>query len=261
MKGELAFGITAAPRDGTQRLGVAVESLGYAELWANDTRRGAGLETLAAAATGTQRLRFGVGVIALSERGPTRIAEELAASESAGLPSPAARLTLGVGSGASRSLELVRSGVAELRALLPGQPVAVAAVQRRMCALAGELADAVLLNWSVPALLVEQRAWVNKGAARAGREPPRLTAYVRVAVGAGAEDRLRAEMERYARHSEAYARTFAAQDGLVGVAVSDPADLRAALLPYRAVLDCCVVRALPDGDDIDDWLAVAEAAA
>lgn len=261
MKGELAFGIAAAPRAGTERLGRAVESLGYAELWANDTHRGSGLEALAVAAGGTRSLRFGVGVIALSERGPARIADELAAAVRSGLPDPASRLTLGVGSGASRSLDLVRSGVAALRGLLPGQPIAVAAVQRRMCELAGEIADTVLLNWSVPARLVEQQAWVAEGAARAGRPMPRVTAYVRVAVGAGAGDRLRAEMDRYARHSGPYARTFAAQGGPVGVAATDGADLRAALLPYRTILDCCVVRALPDGDGVDDWLAVAEAAA
>lgn len=259
MKGELAFGITAAPRDGTERLGPAIEALGYAELWANDTRRGAGLETLAVTASGTQRLRFGVGVIGLSERGPRSIAVEQRDAVAAGLP--ADRLTLGVGSGSSRSLALVREGVAELRSLLPGQQVAVAAVQRRMCELAGEIADTVLLNWSLPGRLVEQRGWVAEGAARAGRDVPQLSAYVRVAVGPGADGRLRNEMERYARRSAAYARTFASQDELVGVAVAEAAGLRAALLPYRAVLDCCVVRGLPEGDRIGDWLAVAEAAA
>lgn len=259
MKGELAFGIAAAPRAGTERLGPAVEALGYAELWANDTHRGAGLETLAVAAAGTQQLRFGVGVIGLSERGPRRIAVEQRDAVAAGLP--ADRLTLGVGSGSSRSLALVREGVAELRALLPGQQVAVAAVQRRMCELAGEIADTVLLNWSLPGRLVQQRGWVTEGAARAGRDVPRVSAYVRVAVGPGADGRLRTEMERYARRSAAYARTFAAQDELVGVAVAQAAALRAALLPYRAVLDCCVVRGLPEGDRIEDWLAVAQAAA
>lgn len=259
MKGELAFGIAAAQRAGTERLGAAVEALGYTELWANDTRHGNGLDTLAAAAGGTTALRFGVGVVGLSERTPSSILAALKRASAAGLPP--GRLTLGVGSGASASLDLVRAGVADLRLLLPGQSLAVAAVQHRMCILAGEVADTVLLNWSVPAHIVQQRAWVAEGASRAGRALPRITAYVRVAVGPGAEDRLRRETDRYTQRSAAYARTFAAQDGPVGVAVQDASALRAALLPYRAVLDCCVVRALPDGDSIDDWLTVAEAAA
>lgn len=258
MNGELGFGVAAAARPGTERLGPIIERLGYAELWANDTRRGSALETLAAAAGGTSALRFGVGVIGLSEHEPERIVAALEQAVDAGFDPR--RLTLGVGSGASRSVDLVRGGVAELRRLLPDQRIAVAALGPRMCALAGEVADSVLLNWALPERLIRQRGWVAAGAARAGRQPPRVTAYVRVAVGGGASERLRTEMESYARHSSAYASLFAEQAGPVGVAVEDPTHLRSALLPYRSVLDCCVVRALPDGDDIDAWLAVAEAA-
>jgi alkanesulfonate monooxygenase SsuD/methylene tetrahydromethanopterin reductase-like flavin-dependent oxidoreductase (luciferase family) len=259
VRGELGFGIAAAPRGGTERLGPSVEALGYAELWANDTHRGSGPATLAAAGAATRRLRFGIGVMALSQRGPRPIAEEVAAAGAAGLALE--RTTVGVGSGASRSLALVRRGVEELRTLLPGQRIAVAAVGPRMCALAGEIADTVLLNWALPAHLAAQRRWVNEAADRAGRPMPRVTAYVRVAVGAGATERLRAEMARYAGRSAAYRTLFADQDGPIGVAATDAASLRAGLLPYRALLDCCVVRALPDGDAVDDWLRVAEAAA
>ncbi|MEO8245959.1 MAG: LLM class flavin-dependent oxidoreductase [Chloroflexota bacterium] len=259
MNGELGFGIVAAAREASQRLGPEVERLGYAELWANDTRRGSGPDTLAIAGASTRELRFGIGVMALSERGPQRIAAALRAAGVAGLPLE--RTTVGVGSGASRSLALVRAGVESLRTLLPEQRIAVAAVGPRMCALAGEIADTVLLNWSLPAHLAEQRRWIGDGAARAGRPIPRLTAYVRVAVGEGAEHRLGAEMARYASRSPAYSSLFADRSALVGVAATHPADLRAGLLPYRSLLDCCVVRGLPDGDTIDDWLRVAEAAA
>lgn len=258
MKGELGFGIAAAPREGTERLGPAVERLGYAELWANDTRRGSGPDMLATTGV-TGRLRYGIGVMALSERNARQVADALAAASAAGLPLE--RTTVGVGSGASRSLALVRNGVEELRGLRPGQRIAVAALGPRMCALAGEIADTVLLNWSLPEHLAEQRRWIAEAAARAGRRLPRMTAYVRVAVGAGAEERLRGEMARYAGNSAAYRALFADQDGPIGVAAADATGLRAALLPYRALLDCCVVRALPDGDAIDDWLRVAEAAA
>jgi alkanesulfonate monooxygenase SsuD/methylene tetrahydromethanopterin reductase-like flavin-dependent oxidoreductase (luciferase family) len=256
---ELGFGIAAATRDGTERLGPALEALGYTELWANDTRHGSGPGTLAVAGATTRTLRFGIGVMALSERGPERIAREVASAGAAGLPLE--RTTVGVGSGASRSLALVRRGVEELRARLPAQRIAVAALGPRMCALAGEIADTVLLNWSVPTHLAEQRRWVSEAAERAGRPMPGLTAYVGVAMGGGAAERLRAEMARYAGNSPAYRALFAAQDGPIGVAAPDAAALRAALLPYRALLDCCVVRALPDGDAVDDWLRVAEAAA
>jgi len=140
-----AFGIAAAPRPESARLGVELERLGYAELWSNDTRRGDGLAALAAGTARSPGLAVGVGVIALSDQPPHRIAERVAAYGIA--PD---RLTVGVGSGSSASLALVRDGVVELRRLLPEHAIAVAAVGPRMARLAGETADAVVANWALP---------------------------------------------------------------------------------------------------------------
>ena len=254
-----AFGITAGPRPDAARLGREVERLGYDELWSNDTRRADGIAAVAEAASATRRLGLGVGVVALSEQAPERIAERVHASGIA-----PERLVVGVGSGASSSLALVREGTGELRRLLPGHRIGVAAVGPRMAHLAGEVADAVIANWALPARLHFIRERVAEGAVAAGRAEPRLVAYVRVAIGPGAEERLRAEMARYARIRPHYARAFAAQPGvLIGVAVpsGDPSEVGSALAPYRALVDTVVVRALPDGDDSDAWLAVAATAA
>ncbi len=260
MAGSLAFGIRAGPdRSDLGRLGSVIETLGYAELWVNDTRRDDGLATLAAIAPTTTSLRFGVGVVALSEQSAPTIAERVRA---AGLPSD--RLTLGVGSGSSASLQLVREGVGELRHLLPGVAIGVAAVGPRMARLAGEVADAVIPNWALPDRLRFVRDRVSEGADLAGRDAPRLVAYVRTAVGPGASERLTAEMERYRHASAAYARGFAAQpDELIGVAVdsADPEEVARALEPYRSVADTVVVRGLPPDDSVDAWLEVARVSA
>lgn len=253
-----AFGITAAVRPGSARLGTGVEALGYDELWVNDSRRGDGLATLAAVASETSKLALGVGVVALSEHAPAVIAERVRAASLA-----PERLTLGVGSGSSRSLDLVRGGVAELRRLLPEHRVAVAAVGPRMARLGGEIADAVVANWALPERLDELRELVAEGAGQGGRPAPRLVAYVRTAVGPGAESRLRDEMNRYARVGEHYARAFAEGHGrLIGVAVDsgDTSSVAAALAPYRSVVDTVVVRGLPATDTVDAWLDVARAA-
>jgi alkanesulfonate monooxygenase SsuD/methylene tetrahydromethanopterin reductase-like flavin-dependent oxidoreductase (luciferase family) len=251
------FGFAAAPRPGLERLGAEVEALGYDELWANDTSRGSGLAALAACAGGARRIQLCVGVIGLSGHEPAAIVEELATLE---LPHP--RLILGVGSGGSRSLALVEDGVAKLRRRIPDVQLAVAAVGPRMLHLAGRVADVVLLNWAGPFRVAESREHIEAGAAEAGREPPRVAAYVRVAVGPGAEERLAGEIARYTRAGASYARQIQEQGpGLIGVACEDPAELGAALAPYRVALDSCVVRALPDGDDVGAWLAVARAAA
>ncbi|MBW3612907.1 MAG: LLM class flavin-dependent oxidoreductase [Chloroflexi bacterium] len=254
----LAFGITAADRPGAERLGAELTRLGYEELWSNDTRRGDGLAALAATAAGSDQLRLGVGVIALSEQAPARIAERV---EESGLEP--GRLVVGVGSGSSASLALVRDGVAELRRLLPEHPIGVAAVGPRMARLAGEVADAVIANWALPDRLGFVRGHVAEGAEAAGRPAPRLVAYVRTAVGPGAEDRLRQETARYAGYGPHYARAFAAQPGQpIGVAIAsgDTDELAGAFAPYRDVVDTLVVRGLPAEDDVDSWLEVATAA-
>ena len=255
----IAFGIAAGDRPDGARLGREVERLGYAELWANDTRRGDGLATLTTLAAGTPTLAFGLGVAALSDQDPATVAARVRAT---GLAPH--RLTVGVGSGASRSLDLVRRGVAELRDLLPDHALAVAAVGPRMALLAGEVADVVVANWALPERLSELRTIVADGAAAAGRPAPRLVAYVRTAVGPGAEGRLRDDMERYARYGPHYARAFDEQPAtLVGVAVEsgERDEVLAALEPYHAVVDTMVVRGIPSGDSVDAWLEVARAAA
>lgn len=254
-----AFGITAATRPESPRLGTGVEALGYDELWVNDNRRGDGLTTLADVGSETSTLALAVGVVALSEHTPAAIAERVgAASHEPG------RLTIGVGSGSSRSLDLVRDGVAELRRLLPGYQLAVAAVGPRMARLAGEIADAVVANWALPDRLVELRGLIAEGADQADRPAPRLVAYIRTAIGPGAEQRLRDEMDRYARVGPHYARAFADQRGrLIGVAVEsgDRSGMEAALEPYRSVVDTVVVRGLPPTDTVDAWLEIAGVAA
>lgn len=251
------FGITGAAREWLPELGVAIEELGYDQLWANDTRRGSGLATLAAAAQRATHLELGVGVVGLSERGPQRIADE-----AQDLALPLHRLILGVGSGRSSSLRLVEDGVAELRTLLPDVRICVAALGPKMLRLAGRVADVVLLNWVRPASIAASRQQIAAGAQQAQRPTPIVAGYVRVAVGVGAEERLASEVDRYARAGSWYERAIAAQgNGLIGVACEDPAEVPAALAPYREALDTCVVRGLPAGDDLNDWLKVADAAA
>lgn len=259
MPADLAFGITAASRPDHARLGAALERLRYAELWVNDTRSANGFATLDEIAPGTSTIRFGLGVVALSEHPPSAIAQRLARATL-----PIERLTLGVGTGASSSLALVRKGVAELRSLLPDVPIAVAAVGPRMLHLAGEVADAVVATWALPDRVSWIREQLVDGANAGGRTPPRLVLYVRTAIGSGAESRLRTEMNRYASYGSHYARAFEAQsDRLVGIAVEsgDHAELAAALAPYRILADTVVVRAIPVNDSVDAWIHVAGAAA
>jgi alkanesulfonate monooxygenase SsuD/methylene tetrahydromethanopterin reductase-like flavin-dependent oxidoreductase (luciferase family) len=254
----LGFGITAGPRPWLGDLAGELERLGYAQLWSNDTPGRSGLTTLAPCATTTAGLLLAVGVVPLSEHSPSAIVADLEDSRL-----PAERTVVGVGSGRSRSLALVRDGVERLRAARPDVRVAVAAVGPRMCRLAGEVADVVLLNWVAPPRIAIARQLVARGAAEAERGVPLIAAYVRAAIGPDAAARLAAEADRYRRRGGSYGRAFAVQAEAApgGVAVERPAQVAAALEAYRAALDVCVVRGLPESDAPDAWLEIARAAA
>src|SRR5262249_61126789 len=93
------------------------------------------------------------------------------------------------------ALRRVRAGVGELRRQLSTRLI-VAALGPHMCRLAGEVADGVLFNWLTPEYARESAERVREGAARGKRPVPRLCAYVRLAMGPGAGDRLAQEGER-----------------------------------------------------------------
>ena len=262
MAGRLGFGIAAVlGSDVAAALAPEVERLGYAQLWTNDGAPAAGLPLVAAAQRASARIVTGVGVIPCDLRSPGDI---VAAIGELGIDPR--RAVIGIGSGrAEHPVEAVREAAAELRRLLPqGVRLAVAALGPRMCRLAGEVADVVLLNWVTPERIRWSRRRIAEGERRGGRRPGQVVvaSYVRVAVGPGARERLAAEASRYAR-IPAYARSFAAMavdPGSVGIAAEDPRDVAAALAPYREVLDETVVRALPAANDAASVLAVARAA-
>ena len=273
-RAHLGFGVTAGYGPGIlEPLAAEVARLGYESFWCNDSARpeGDGLADLAVVHRVAPSLVLGVGVVPLDRRPPARIADDVTR-----LGLPVAQLRLGIGSGAEAAqpvalvrrrragapLALVRAGVGELRAGLPGARVFVAALGPRMCELAGEVADGVLLNWALPARLDWARERIRAGATAAGRDLDAIEvwAYVRSAVGPDARARLAVEAARYAR-SPAYGRQFSAMDApLEAVGVAGP-DLGRQLEAYRDRLDGVVVRALPATPTLDDLLAIAVAAA
>ena len=156
------LGITAGLDPGLARdLAVRCEDLGYHSLWSNDEPASPGLEALGHFAAGAPQLELGVGVLPIDRHEPAHIAAEITR-----LGLDPAKLWIGLGSGQLRTpLDVMRRAVAELRDLLPnGTRIVLAAMRPRMCALGGAIADAVLLNWMLPAQAAEARRWVQEGA-------------------------------------------------------------------------------------------------
>jgi alkanesulfonate monooxygenase SsuD/methylene tetrahydromethanopterin reductase-like flavin-dependent oxidoreductase (luciferase family) len=255
------LGVTAGLDAGVAReLAAQCERLGYHSLWSNDEPAARGLDTLAEFAAATAKLQLGVGVLPLHRYQPAQIAAEV---DNLGLDP--ARLWLGIGSGAlSSQIDPLKRAVAELRALLPDATrIVVAAMRPRLCRLAGALADGALLNWMLPVQAARARGWVREGAGEVGRTAPFVASYVRVALGPGANRRLREEEGFYRTINEGHRRHFAAMDvaiGGVGIEASQRSDLLDGLAPYHSALDLPIVRVLADAS-ATSLGAVAEAAA
>src|SRR2546426_183498 len=107
------------------------------------------------------------------------------------------------------------------------------------------------------------RASTREGAAAARRQPPKLFAYVRVALGSAAGDRLQEEANRYAA-IPAYGANFARM-GLKPVETAIAAEsrdaIRKGLGKWHGAVDEVVIRAITAKDTVEDHLALVRAAA
>jgi alkanesulfonate monooxygenase SsuD/methylene tetrahydromethanopterin reductase-like flavin-dependent oxidoreductase (luciferase family) len=232
------------------------EQLGYSSFWVNHPGSTDGLAALAHAAGETKRIELGIGVIPLHTRGPEAIAEGVRATKL-----PLDRLLLGVGSPNPNSLGRVRDGVAALKSQLKTR-VIVAALGPKMCRLAGEVADGVLFNWLTPEHARVSAGWVRDGAAAAGRKPPTLFAYVRLALGGKACEKLAEEGGRYAA-IPAYGAHFERMEVKpveTCIAAQKADEIPKALGRWQGAVDEVVLRAITGNDTVEENLALLRAA-
>jgi alkanesulfonate monooxygenase SsuD/methylene tetrahydromethanopterin reductase-like flavin-dependent oxidoreductase (luciferase family) len=233
------------------------ERLGFASFWVNHPGATDGLAALAQAAGQTRRIELGIGVIPLHTRGPESI---VGGVKTTALPLD--RLLLGVGSPNPEALKRVRAGIGELRRQLSTRLI-VAALGPQMCRLAGEVADGVLFNWLTPEYARLSAERVREGAAAARRQPPKLYAYLRVALGPTARDLLEQEANRYAG-VPAYAANFTRM-GLkpveTAIAAQNRDDVQRGLAPWSGVVDHIIVRSITAKDTVDEHVALVKAAA
>jgi len=239
---DVSLGLAAAaPADTIRDAARAAEEAGLRTFWLNDTPGADALLGLAAAAEVTDRIRLGVGVIALDRWPADRIAERISR---AGLPLD--RFVLGVGSGAApHPVATVEAEVRGLRELAVA-PILVGALGPRVRRLAAEQADGLLLSWLPPDLAAAARDEAVAPAAAAGRPRPHVALYARTAVDAEAHPALRDEAERYASFP-GYAANFARTgrgplDG--SILATDGPSLRVRISEYEHAVDELVLRAI-----------------
>ena len=254
------FGVAAGldPEVATP-LAARCDELGYDSMWSNDHPGALGLETLAAFAEGSDRLELGVAVMALDRHDPVEIN---GAIERLGIDRD--RLWLGVGAGFHKKpLTRMREVEPELRDVVPGVRLVLAAMGPKMCALAGASYDGAFFNWMNPEFATGAREHVERGAEEADREAPPVFGYVRTAVGDDAPERLEKEESFYRDLHDGYRNHFdrlGEPPGTVGVAAPHGEAAQEDLSAYEPVLDVIVVRGLASGN-LEAMGGVAEAAA
>jgi len=252
------FGVAAAvSHDVIREIASEAEQLGYSSFWCNDTPGADGLAGLAVAASVTERIKLGVGVIPLDRRPADSIADDVSAL---GLPQD--RLLLGIGSGRDARTSKVREGIERLHERV-SSPIIVGALGPKMTSLGGSVGDGVLFNWQTPQNARESGQICRDAANEAGRSAPLVMAYVRTALTPQAQERLVTEAGRYSE-IPAYAAHFERMGvPAIDTAVSGPdgAALQPALAEHEAALDEMVVRAITADDSAESILELLRACA
>ena len=253
------FGIeTAIPDDIVKVVAAEAEARGYSSFWVNNPPGSDGLSSLAAAASVTQRIKLGVGVIPLDRHPASKIAENAIR-----LSLPINRLLLGVGSGGDqKGLDRVRNGVNELHTAT-GATVIISALGPKMTELAGEIADGVLFNWFTPEFEQLSSQRMAEAAARAERPRPLTMAYVRCALMPQAQPKLEERASRYAKIPQ-YARHFARM-GVNSIETcvrgADATSLQAGIAEHERILDETIVRSITADDSAASILELLHACA
>jgi probable F420-dependent oxidoreductase len=172
------------------------EAVGYDDFWTGETAGPDGFTPLALAASWTDRVRLGTGVVNAFTRGPAVLAQHATALQDAS----AGRFCLGIGSSSNviverwnqipfdKPLTRVRETVEILRTVLAGErgpggfkletppetppPIYVAALRARMLRLGGAVGDGTFVNF-LPLVNAEQvvseiRAGEREGGKEAG---------------------------------------------------------------------------------------------
>ena len=250
--------------------------------------------TLGAMAARTERIRLGSGIVAAYTRSPA-----LTAMGFATLASLApGRVVAGIGASSpivvgcwhggdfEQPLATVREFTGLLRAALAGEklnhdgprfrshgfrlglpavdvPIWLGAINPRMLALAGEIADAVFMTWCPPAEMAAKREIVEAAAADGGRNPADVSTVLSFWAYAGPDperalERMRRQVLAYAMvptHQPAFLGTF---DNLPEVAEAWQKGDRAAALSMvfdETVLAQCALGADALADRIDAYRA------
>ena len=195
------------PSEEALQIGCVADRLGFQELWIGEMLTFDAFALGGALAATTEQIRLTLGPLAIGVRDPVMLARGVASVAVAG--GRTAHLALGAStpmvveqwhrrdwSGAAVQMRATVEAVRELLAggrhnsfrLRDPQPdvqITVAAFGPRMTEVAATVADRVVVNLLTPAQVARMREAVDAAAARSGRPPPPLAAWVPACLDPG----------------------------------------------------------------------------
>jgi probable F420-dependent oxidoreductase len=179
------------------------EEAGYTDAWPGEVSGYDAFTPLTVAATATERMRLGTGVVGVFTRGPGILAQHAATLQNLS----GGRFCLGIGSSSNviverwnhtpfeKPLTKVRETIEYLRPALAGErapggfkleqppdkpvPIVVGALREKMLQTAGELGDGAFLNFLPLASVDQVVAEVRKGEQAAGKEAGSVETFCR----------------------------------------------------------------------------------
>ena len=216
----LTFPLDGVPLSDHREVFAEMERNGYTDAWTLEIDGTDAFVPAGLAAAMSERLRIGTAIANVFTRGPALLAMEATAVAEAA----PGRFCLGIGASSpaiverwngaafERPLTRVRETVAFLRAAFAGEkaanetlraqgfrlsrrfgdapPIYVAALRERMLALAGAVADGVVINWLAPSDVPKVVAVAKEAARSAGRDPDALDVVCRIFVIPDAPDEI-----------------------------------------------------------------------
>jgi probable F420-dependent oxidoreductase len=181
----------------------AAEEAGYTDAWPGEVSGYDAFTPLTVAATATERMRLGTGVVGVFTRGPGILAQHAATLQNLS----GGRFWLGIGSSSNviverwngvpfeKPLTKVRETIEYLRPALAGEkapggfkleqppdepvPIVVGALREKMLQTAGELGDGAFLNFLPLASVDQVVAEVRKGEQAAGKDEGSVETFCR----------------------------------------------------------------------------------
>lgn len=254
----LGFGVTSTIDPAMiQRLGPRIEEAGFSIFWSNDIPGGSSFDVLAACAGVTSTIKLANGIVPIDRVPAADWRDRL---DRAGLLGD--RMYAGIGSGKiAKPLDTMREAVSVIREET-GRPVVVGALRTNMRRLAAEHADGVLLNWLTPEFASQSQQEMAEIRQHSGQTDPFLSAaFVRVAIGERAIERLRHEASKY-ESFPSYGKHFA-EMGVsafdTAVAASTIEEAADGLVPFLHKFDHPVLRCVVAEEDDDAYLQLIEA--